>query len=411
MYGVVSGKIQDLKDECFHRGISLSPEVKYDRKSLVGLLASDSLRGRSVSPGLSERLRAGDLMQCERFEKLLPVEKAEVFNSDRWIAERKYYGSRVVASYFPDHGFSFHSRGLDEKTFVPLDYTDKLLLEDSERLVGGRVFAGRYPFSFTLDCEIVLPSLKRRTRCRGFETHYVSEVLNTTREDSHKLQGSGFRLYPVAFDCLMLDGEWMVDRPLQERKEFLSLILAESKAPILESSWVQSGKQEFYDRIVSEGGEGVVFKNLYAPYDCLGKRRKDRVVKLRWDSMAPDRDLDVFVTGFYPPFREDPYQQLVGGLRVSVYFEDENAYGVKQCVGTVRNLPTYIRSAISETTGFGRPMLKHDFWGKVLTVKASRLDMSTFSFGVLDADWGIGFREDKNRYNCTSMRDDLLLKI
>ena len=69
---------------------------------------------------------------------------------------------------------------------------------------------------------------------------------------------------------------------------------------------VWRGFQDYYDRIVKEGGEGVMIKNRHAPYEP-GKRSKGLLKVKRVDTW------DVVITGFTEG--QGKYSGLIGAVK------------------------------------------------------------------------------------------------
>lgn len=94
-------------------------------------------------------------------------------------------------------------------------------------------------------------------------------------------------LRPFFFDCLHLDGEDLIDRPLAQRLDALDSI-----APQLRISSVRhpTGQQahDTLDAALAAGHEGIMVKSLSAPY-AAGRRGK------AWQKVKPVHTLDLVV--------------------------------------------------------------------------------------------------------------------
>jgi len=70
------------------------------------------------------------------------------------------------------------------------------------------------------------------------------------------------------FDCLLIDGRSIVDRPTRERIEALAgAVPASMRVPRLVTS-AESEAQAFYEAAIEAGHEGLVAKSLEAPYEA-----------------------------------------------------------------------------------------------------------------------------------------------
>ena len=76
----------------------------------------------------------------------------------------------------------------------------------------------------------------------------------------------------IAFDLIYLEGEDHTRTSLIERKGLLKEVLRESEV-LIESRFVMEKGREFFERVVAEGFEGVMAKELRSPY-LIGKRSR-----------------------------------------------------------------------------------------------------------------------------------------
>jgi ATP-dependent DNA ligase I len=105
---------------------------------------------------------------------------------------------------------------------------------------------------------------------------------------SRTAMSAGVHLTPYFFDLLHLDGRDLVDSPGSERLEALAgLVPEEHLVPRLVTSDVTEA-EAFVSRVLDLGHEGVVVKNLAAPYDA-GRRGS------AWVKVKPVHTLDLVV--------------------------------------------------------------------------------------------------------------------
>jgi DNA ligase-1 len=101
-------------------------------------------------------------------------------------------------------------------------------------------------------------------------------------------------LSPFFFDLLHLDGEDLVDAPLERRLDALAgLLAAEEQAPLRMPGARRPSAEEaaaVLDEALTRGHEGVVVKDLAAPY-AAGRRGK------AWQKVKPVHTLDLVVLG------------------------------------------------------------------------------------------------------------------
>jgi DNA ligase-1 len=95
-------------------------------------------------------------------------------------------------------------------------------------------------------------------------------------------------IQPFFFDLLLHDGDSLIESPTRERLDRLDTVVPESlrvRRLVTDSS---EEAQQFFDRAISEGQEGVILKRLDAPYDA-GRRGS------AWIKVKPRHTLDLVV--------------------------------------------------------------------------------------------------------------------
>jgi DNA ligase 1 len=104
----------------------------------------------------------------------------------------------------------------------------------------------------------------------------------------------GVLLSPFLFDLLHLDGRDLLDEPLAVRLDALADLLADDRhAPLRMPGVRDAGPEQaadVLDRALDAGHEGVVVKDLGAPY-AAGRRGR------AWQKVKPVHTLDLVVTG------------------------------------------------------------------------------------------------------------------
>jgi DNA ligase-1 len=105
---------------------------------------------------------------------------------------------------------------------------------------------------------------------------------------SRTAQASGVQVTPYFFDVLHLDGEDLLDSPAADRLAALErLVPAGHRVPrVVTADLAEAGT--FLDEALRAGHEGVVVKNLAAPYDA-GRRGS------AWVKVKPVHTLDLVV--------------------------------------------------------------------------------------------------------------------
>ena len=237
-----------------------------------------------------------------------------------WIVQEKFNGCRVIVHFVKGVGTFAHSRNIDTTKYRRTDLTYHLL------------FADLIPnFSATVDCEAVIESNIDTSPFtpKGAKIHpslpAVAAVLALRPESARRLQTEqNAPLKFKAFDLPMWDGQDLRKKKLCERLPYLGDFLAAIKstpaAPYFEVPPTQLyAKKLFFDRVLSKGGEGAMFKNLNSPYvDSTKRSRKG------WIKVKRSVELDAFVSGFEAGKSNGRWKNRVATLLFSVDTENGN---------------------------------------------------------------------------------------
>lgn len=227
----------------------------------------------------------------------------QIIASPSYIAEEKVDGCR-----YRSFGGRFFSSDTIEKTnnFPHLaDFFTKLNMPN-----------------LILDGEIHYP---------GKTSQFATRVTGSSPEKAFKEQLKYGPIQYAIWDILRTPrGTWLIDKPLKERRKILeqfysNFIKGTSIEPqVFVPRAVIDNKQFFFEKIIAEGGEGIVLKNLDGFY-MLGKRPA-----WQWVKMKQKHDADLFISGYDEPKRDyagkqmdsHPYWKEVNGIMrpVTKYF-------------------------------------------------------------------------------------------
>ncbi|HEY3944406.1 MAG TPA: hypothetical protein VGL78_04195 [Solirubrobacteraceae bacterium] len=225
-----------------------------------------------------------------------------------WEMEPKYDGWRVIA--YTIDGIRLETRTGNLITQVP--YIGKAV---------GRAL----PPNSIIDGEIV--DLRSGAR----QWNRTQTILSTTRGCyQHNPTDADPALTYVIFDVLQIAGEDIRSRPLSERKRRLfELLPGLSNGGVLMHSPIHEASDEGLARLVGEGFEGVVVKDVNSTYVCGGRRHG-------WGKIKPKEEIEAVCTGTYPPEPgsryapldedENPVPWAVGGLCFRVEHHDGKVY-------------------------------------------------------------------------------------
>ena len=339
-------------------------------------------------------------------------------NQEKWLAEEKIDGSRQVLCWFKeDRCLDAYSRNTSVFDFLPINYGQKLY----DTVDVSKLF--NIP-DFIIDGELVLKNneiVKDNSVdiIADTQLNMVSAILSADYNLSKQFQ----KLNPIkliAFDILMYDGKDLTSLPLRERKKYLQLAFNNIK-DLIDIELVANSNglstRDFYNQIVSVGGEGLVVKDLDSLYDIRGKRAGEWVkIKRSVTGSLLEQNygdtFDCFVIGFNEGQKGTKNEGLVGSLNFGIYLLDENnkvildERGIPQIhhICTVGGLPDKLREAITVKDFNGNVQLRPDIYAKVATVDGQ--DVSDKNMRLAHARL-IQWRVDKSADQCTIRKDFL----
>jgi ATP-dependent DNA ligase len=205
--------------------------------------------------------------------------------SDRWVVERKFDGHRILI-HRTETGVRILTGGHVDKTGL-LPHVEAAAIHLPEDTI--------------LDGEVC--------NCGDDQWGIVQAVLGS---DSLR-PGLYERLCFQAFDVLRLGGHDCISLPLADRRAVLKTAVVE----LIDDPTIQLVEQHpaqhlnlVYEAVVSHGGEGVIVKDLDAPY-YPGARGKG------WFKVKHCETTDLVVTGVNPG--EGRFAGTVGSLILSEY--------------------------------------------------------------------------------------------
>lgn len=374
--------IKELDRQCRELSIELPyTETKLGKTDYILALRKyymDQLYGNNIPKTLSAILNIDSPMLCQRMNYLQPDIQNSLWLSKDWIAETKLDGVRFMLVKF-NNDWQYYSRNISVKDFLPVSYAGNILEDwDKEKI----------PYDFILDCELTSldDSISTEMESRGVVTvaqlQAITALLALNAHDSlniqKKLKSQEGR--PViqfnCFDCLYYKDNWLLNRPLVERKiEMLKVFedLKKSGMQIELPYSAYTNKKQFYKAVVAQGGEGIVLKNLYSKYSTANNRLSDGWVKVK-RSMSESSvmtglgdTIDAYITGFEPADENKAWAGLVGALQFSVILKKEDGTETNHVIANIASLPLELRKEITETVD-GKPTLKQEWYGKVAEI-------------------------------------------
>jgi DNA ligase-1 len=212
------------------------------------------------------------------------------------ICEEKYDGVRVIA-FVSGNEVKFYTRAFNE---IPNNYLEKIS-EECLTLIKNSGLQGEWFF----DGE--LTDLNRKSVSGKVTQMLKGKPMNSIGDDLI------YNVFDLEDADTLKSGKGII--PFDVRRSTLEGVFNTYKTSslILADSFLTKEKEDiytYYNKIVANGGEGVILKNPEHVYEC--KRSKN------WIKLKEVNDCDLVVTGWYPG--EGKREGYIGGF----YCEDKS---------------------------------------------------------------------------------------
>ncbi|VVB77500.1 DNA ligase [uncultured archaeon] len=260
--------------------------------------------------------------------------------------------------------------------------------------------------------------------------HAFQETIQRKRKHGIEAKSKELPLHLFSFDLLYLNGESYLDKRYEERRDRLEKIV-KGDGTIRFSDRIITSKpkeiDEYFDRAVEDGLEGIVAKDLDAPY--VAGARKFSWIKMKRSYKGELTDtLDLVIVGFYAG-KGIRTEFGFGGLLAAVYNEKEDVFETITKIGTgftEENMAMFKKLLdkikVSKKPARVSAVIEPDFWVEpryVVTVNADEITKSpTHTAGRHDEN-GIevgyalrfprivsnGIREDKDAGDATTTKE------
>ena len=335
--------LAELQAECATLGIQVETKGRASKEPYVAALREHHWRRDHPDEPLPAQTMPMLLGSWEDLDDA----QAEAIEQDHhaWIIQPKMDGVRALL-HIEGNRVRITSRTASEVTYRLSEFQDNLphLAEGLSTLDGT-----------ILDGELVCPvsALDTGSTVTGNSLQATMAVLASSPNKAQRFQESQHahvRFY--VFDILRSCGQDVTPLPLMDRQDILAMALGKLNNDFIEEvpSFVVN-KPDIHRRIIEVGGEGTVWKKVYAPYEP-GRRVG------HWIKRKRGIEVEAFVTGFKPG--TNGHANLVGAVEFSV----ENADASRAAIAWVSSFSNEERLAMTTRDSSARVLLNPSFLGR-----------------------------------------------
>jgi len=326
------------------------------------------------------------MLACD-LRDLPPAEQECIWSNPAYIAEEKFNGVRGLLHIGKkENRISTRCRskrtGLySEKTDhfqhlrnLPLDFLDGAVIDGEILMNKSRMFTGETFACGTLSCTMAL--------------------CNASPEKAFVLQQEEGYASFQAFDILRYKGESLESQPFWKRRQVLEKLFSDMTAKGVDltslniATQVSDDKRDFYEAVLSSGGEGVMLKHRDALYQHSG-RSKGMLKAKRFLTV------DGFIIG--ATSGKNGNEGMIGSLLIGAY--DLCTDKVREIAGVPpSDLSLGKNSNLRRTMTIikdGRPCLAPGFMNRVVEVEAFQWNNWRLVHAKI-----LRFREDKSPREC-----------
>lgn len=404
-------KLEELLEEC--KALGLNPIPTKNKKTATGydkIFSKDDcincLRQHYIEVRKSEGTytKSLDWMLKNDFQPMLCLQinhtkrEKEIWEGKNWFLQEKIDGNRQLIFYNKGEGFDFYSRNISVTDYMPVNYKANINV--------GSVDYSKITHDFIIDSEVVPVSvpdqevIKRNGLIADTQLSLVSSLMALNPEASIRAQEE-IPLKFVVFDIIEIDGKDLKELPLKERQQYLNVVYKELKEagfkceqPI-NNIQLKLSPKDFYAKMLREGKEGAVAKDVNAKYFATSSRSHDSWVKIKRSlSQALElggmsSDLDVYISGFVNKKDSSWSDKRVGAFEFSVYLTDdfdnylldEDGNPISHVIGHAGNVTMEKAMEMSEPdpANPGYMKLKQEYYGTVWTIDAQDISSKAMS--------------------------------
>lgn len=405
-----SRTLNELKEICEKMELHVTPtgkNGKYMKDDYVKVLRNyylDKLFGGYANAPQSLKLileLESPMLAAQQKDVKPHIEEQLWVDNNHWTAEEKRDGVRMLTMIFNTGGFSAFSRNNSDVNYLPIPY--------NSRIYTGQIDWSKIQDSFILDNEIICTNPNIQTSFANLQTETmlqaVTSLLSLNKDETIQIQKDYDRpLKFIAFDCLYWNGEWLLDKPLKERREYLQKAVQQMQDAgfnIELNQWVTVNKKAFYKNIIKNGGEGIIMKDVNSVYKAVSSRSHRSWVKVKkvlseilTESGTGDT-IDAWITGYTPG--DGKNVNKVGSIEFSINMKCNDGSTIIHKIAYIGGIDDHLRDDMTIIDENGNPTLNPKYYGKVAEIDGYGISSRAkrLRHAVL-----IRFRNDKTIEEC-----------
>ena len=175
----------------------------------------------------------------------------------------------------------------------------------------------------------------------------------------------------------------------RELRKKLVTFLSSQNLPFYEVEGEDVYKTSYLEEVLRAGGEGIIVKELHAPYIAGMKssrshraamKVKQSISQMLSSDSSLMEDFDVFITGANPP-KSDRIKDMIGSLKCSVYLKKEDGTVEEHEIANITGLPhEWKKKMAAVDVNTGKICLNPEYEGKVIAINGLALTSGNLKF-------------------------------
>ena len=198
------------------------------------------------------------------------------------------------------------------------------------------------------------------------------------------------KLYQYLLSLRKMPRGSVMHLPFYKRRKLrhqLLEMLAKKNLPFVEVDGRDDAKITYLEEVLQAGSEGIICKNLYAPYIAgLRSSRSHRAAMKVKQSISQImegqqmyEDFDVFITGANPP-KSPRIKDMIGSLKCSVYMINDAGEQVVHEIANVSGISHEWKRKLAQIDEEGNITLNPEYLDKVIAVDGMALSGTSLKF-------------------------------